>query len=80
MNKTDIRTLARGLRRLTVALITAVTFVIAALGFIAVAFTEGYFAVLLFLVSLVILAIAFTLLYAQGIGPKTYTESKGERK
>ena len=79
MNKSDAKTIMRGLRRVAVALITAATFVTAISGFIAVGFTRGYLAVLLFLASLVILGIAFILLYAQGIGPKTYTESKGEK-
>lgn len=79
MSKTDIKTFKRGLRRVTVALITALAFVIAIIGFIAVAFVNGYLAVLLFLASLAALGIAFILLYAQGIGPKTYTESKGEK-
>lgn len=79
MNKSDAKTIMRGLRRVAVALITAATFVTAIAGFIAVGFTRGYLAVLLFLASLMILGIAFILLYAQGIGPKTYTESKGEK-
>ena len=79
MNKTDIKTLKRGLRRVTVALITALAFVTAVIGLVATAFAQGYLAVLLFLLSLVILGLAFTLVYAQGIGPKTYTESKGEK-
>ena len=79
MNKTDIKTLKRGLRRVAVALITALAFVMAIIGIIAVASVKGYLAVLLFLASLVELGIAFTLLYSLGIGPKTYTESKGEK-
>lgn len=79
MTKSKFKTIKRGLHRVAVALITAATFVLAILGFIAVAFTKGYLSVLLFLVSLVVLGIAFILLYAQGIGPKTFTERVGEK-
>ena len=80
MSKTDITTIKRGLRRVTTALVTAVIFMLALFGFVVVALIPGYLAVLLFLVSVVALGIAFILLYAQGIGPKTYTESKGGKK
>ena len=79
MNKSDVRTLKRGLRRVLVALITAGIFSIATLGFIAVAFMQGYLAVLVFLVSLAVLGFAIVLLYAQGINPKIHKESKGEK-
>ena len=79
MTKSKLKTIKKGLHRVAVALITAATFVIAILGFIAVAFTKGYLSVLLFLVSLVVLGLAVILLYAQGIGPRTFTESEGKK-
>ena len=79
MSKSDVRTLKRGLKRVTVALLTAMMFALAVVGFIAVAIAPGYLAVLLFLASLVALGFSAVLLYAQGIARPTYTESKGER-
>ena len=80
MNKSNVKTLKIGLRRVVVALITMLTFTVAAAGFVAVAFLKSYLAVLVFNVSLVVLFIAFAMLYGQGLSPKTYTESKGEKK
>ena len=80
MNKSDVKTFKRGLKRVAVALFTAALFAVAVLGFIAVAIATGYLAVLLFLASLTVLGFAIILLYAQGITRKTYTESKGGRK
>lgn len=79
MNKTDLKILAIGLRRVAIALLTTITFAAAIIGFVTAAFLKGYLAVLLFVASILILIVAYGLLYAQGIGPHTYTESKGEK-
>ena len=78
MNETDVKVLKRGLKRLGIALLTALTYAVAAFGFILVFFVKGYLAVLLFAVSCVTLAIAVTLMYGQGMNVRT--ESKGESK
>jgi hypothetical protein len=57
----------RGLKCLAFALLTAAIFAVSVYGFIAVATAPGYLAVMLFLGSIVALAVAFTLLYALGI-------------
>ena len=80
MNKADAKILKRGLKRVGVALLTAATFAIAVLGLILTATVPGYLAVLMFLVSALALAAAFTLLYAQGINRRRCEESKGESK
>ena len=78
MKKTDVHILKRGLKRVALALMTTASFVIGALGFIATAVTPGYLAVLLFLVSVFVSAIAFCLLYGHGLNHKINAESKGE--
>ena len=78
MNKTDAIILKRGLRRLGIALLTTATFVIAVAGLIFTAIAPGYVAVILFIASLVALAIAFTMLYAQGLPAGANVESKGD--
>ena len=80
MNKTDANILKRGLRHMGIALLTTAMFVIAVAGFILTAIAPGYVAVILFAMSLVILAIAFVMLYAQGIPAGAYAESKGDEK
>ena len=80
MSKYDVMTLKRGLKRLTVALLTTVGFALSAAGLIVTATVPGYLAVVLFLASVMVLGISITMLYAQGINRRTYTESKGERK
>lgn len=79
-NKTDVDVLKRGLKRVVVALVMAATFVIAVLGFIVTAIAPGYLAVILFLASILMLVMAFALLYAQGINRRIHTESQGENK
>ena len=79
MNKTDGKILKRGLKRMSLALMTAAIFVTSVLGFIKVAFVPGYLAVALFLGSVVALGMALVLLYAQGINRKIRTESKGDK-
>ena len=78
MNKTDVNALKRGLRRMVIALLTVVTFVVSLLGFIAVAMVPGYLAVLAFFVSVFAAGFSFVLLYAQGTVRKKPTESQGE--
>lgn len=80
MSKTDVKILKRGLRRMGLAILTVATFLIAVAGFIATAFATGYLAVLLFFVSLFVLAIAYCMLYGYGMTPKTHVESKGDGK
>lgn len=77
VNKKDASVLTRGLKRTVIALWTVAEFAISVLGLIAVAAAPGYLAVILFLASILIMGIAFILLYVQGI---TYVESKGDRK
>lgn len=79
-NKTDVDVLKRGLKRVVVALVMAATFVIAVLGFVVTAIAPGYLAVILFLASILMLVMAFALLYAQGINRRIHTESQGENK
>jgi uncharacterized membrane protein len=80
MNKTDVKVLKRGLRRMGLAILTVATFLIAVAGFIATALATGYLAVLLFLVSLFVLAIAYCMLYGYGMDPKTSAENVGDDK
>lgn len=79
VTKDDRRVVARGLKRVLLALLTAAMFAIAVIGLIAVATAPGYLAVLLFFASILALAVSFILLYAQGITSKAQ-ESKGESK
>lgn len=78
-NKAVVRAvLIRGLKRTLLALLTIATFALAVIGLIAVAFVKGYLAVLLFFISIVALVCSYTLLCAQGITDKLFSESKGE--
>ena len=79
MSKTDEKILRRGLKRMALALLTTALFAIAVAGLVTVAFVSGYWAVLLFFVSLYVMAIALSLLYAQGITRKQ-NGSQGESK
>lgn len=78
--KANAKTLGRGLGRMLLAVLTAVMFAISVYGFIVVASETGYWAVLLFTVSVVNLFWAFVLLYTQGITRKNNTESQGDNK
>lgn len=78
MNKTDVKILKRGLRRVVLALLTTVTFLVAVAGLVAVVFLPGYAAVLVFIASLLVLATAFGMLYGHGMNPRTHTESTGD--
>jgi fatty acid desaturase len=75
--KTDARTLRQGIKRTLIAILTAVLFALSVCCFIAVAFAAGYWAVIVFFSAIVLLGLAFILLYAQGI---THVESKGDNK
>jgi hypothetical protein len=77
MTKNDARVVARGLKRTLIALLNAATFALAVLCFITVAKVKGYWAVMMFFVALLNLAVSFILLYAQGI---IHVESKGDGK
>ena len=79
MSKTDVKILKRGLKRVAIALLTTLSFLVAVAGFIAVAFVPGYLAVLLFLVSVMVSAIAYVLLYGHGMNLQVSGESKGEK-
>ena len=76
--KANAKTLGRGLTRMLFAILTAVMFAISVYGFIVVASLTGYWAVLLFHVSVVNLFWAFFLLYTQGLTRKTNTEGQGD--
>ena len=78
--KTDSAALKLGLKRMMVALFTAILFAISILGLIITAIAQGYLAVLLFLASIVVLGCAFIFLYAQGLTNKTHTERQGDDK
>ena len=80
VNKKNARTLGRGISRMLFALLTAVLFAISVYGFIVVASVTGYWAVLLFNVSIVNLFWACVLVYTQGRARKTDTESQGDDK
>ena len=80
MNKTDGKILKKGLKRVVIALLTAFLFGLSVFAFIATATATGYWAVILFISALVLLLWTFIFLYAQGLGPKTYTECKGGKK
>ena len=79
-NKNDKRILARGVRRTILALVTAMMFAMSVFCLVEVATARGYLAVFLFFAAIVTMALAFVLLYAQGILQKTTQESKGESK
>lgn len=74
---TGVRILGRGLRCVVLALFTAAVFGLSVFDFIAVAYSTGYLAVALFICAIALLAVAFILLYAQGITDK---ESQGDDK
>lgn len=76
ITKKDTATLKIGLKRMMVALFTAVLFALSVYSFIATATVTGYWAVVLFLSAIVLLVWAFILLYAQGI---TRVRIRGER-
>lgn len=80
MNKTDVKILMRGLKRVGVAILTAAIFVSSVVGLIVTATAPGYLAVLLFLLSIAGLLATFILLYAQGINRRIIKEGKGESK
>ena len=63
---------------MAIALLTTATFAVAIAGLIFTAIAPGYVAVILFVVSLLVLAIALIMLYAQGIPAGAYEESKGD--
>lgn len=80
MTKNDTNVVIRGLKRTLLALLTAGLFVVSLIGLITVATVPGYLAVILFFASIMGAAVAFVLLYAQGITRKTSVESTGEKK
>ena len=80
MNKTDVKILMRGLKRVGVAILTTAIFVSSVVGLIVTATAPGYLAVLLFLLSIAGLLASFVLLYAQGINRRIIKEGKGESK
>ena len=65
--KADARTLGRGIKRMTLALITAAMFALAVNSFLMVGFKSGWWAVVAFMCGIVLSLIAVFLLYAQGI-------------
>ena len=67
ITKKDTSTLKIGLKRMVLALFTAVLFALSIFSFIATATATGYWAVILFISAIVLLGWAFVLLYAQGI-------------
>ena len=75
--KRDVISLGRGLKRMIIALITAFLFALSVFSFFLVAKAPGYWAVVVFFGAVVLLIVAFTLLYAQGIVPD---ERKGDDK
>lgn len=77
VTKKDTSALKVGLKRMVIALFTAVLFASSVFSFIATATATGYWAVVLFLAAIVQLVWAYIFLYAQGI---TRVESKGEKQ
>ena len=77
ITKKDVAALKLGLKRVALALITAFVFGMSVFTFITVATAPGYLAVFLFIAAIVMLGMAFLLLYAQGLLP---VESKGDSK
>ena len=73
----DMKTLGRGLKRMLLALVTALWFAISGSCFILVATAKGYGAVLIFFAALVFLMFGLVFLYAQGI---IDVESRGVAK
>lgn len=80
INKTDAKILKRGLKRVGVALLTALIFVSSLVGLIVTATAPGYLAVMLFLLSAMGLLATYILMYAQGLNRRISKESKGESK
>jgi hypothetical protein len=80
MNKTDVKVLKRGLKRMGLALLTAALFAISVISLIKVATAPGYLAVLLFIIAILEMVMAITFLYAQGLSPKVSNESQGDCK
>ena len=79
MNKTDFSILWRGCKRMAFALVTAALFALSVYGFIATATSTGYWAVILFIASVISLGVGFLFLYVQGIIRGKYAERKGEK-
>ena len=77
MNNSDVKVFLRGLKRVGVALLTAVFFSLSVLGFVATAAFPGYIAVVIFIASLIWLWMTIVLLYAQGLNR---VKHKGEAK
>lgn len=77
VTKKDTSALKMGLKRMVIALFTALLFASSVISFILTATATGYRAVVLFLAAIVQLVWAFIFLYAQGI---TREESKGEKQ
>jgi hypothetical protein len=75
--KKKAKILGRGLKRMMIALFTAILFALSVYAFIAAATATGYWAVVLFLSAIVLMVGAFVFLYAQGI---TKVESQGDSK
>lgn len=80
MNKTDARILWTGCKRMLLSLLTEIALAITVFCFYAVTIETGYMAVILFIASLVTLAITGILLYALGITNVIQKESQGEDK
>ena len=76
--KANAKNLGRGFVRMMFAVLTAVMFAISVYGFIVVASVTGYWAVLMFTVSVANLFWAFVLLYTQGRTRKTNAEGQGD--
>lgn len=77
VTKKDTATLKIGLKRMVLALFTAVLFAVSVFCFIAVATAPGYLAVVMFITALFALVCGIIFLYAQGI---TNKESNGDDK
>jgi hypothetical protein len=75
--KADAANLFRGFKRVVIALFTAALFGLSIFGFVMVAVVSGYWAVLFFIASIMLMISAFTLLYAQGV---IHTGSQGDGK
>lgn len=76
ITKKDVSTLATGLKRMLVALFTAILFGLSIFAFIATATATGYWAVILFIAAIVLMLWAFIFMYAQGISAGGKYESK----
>lgn len=76
LTKADAQALKQGLKRVAVALVTALTSALAVFSFIAVTWSSGYWAVALFLGAILLTIWTIILVYAQGIT----NESQGDGK